>query len=156
VDTAIADVLDHGPSRPTLANLAAETIRAAEAEKVRCEGFDGYEPQTFAFAEPRDWQGIVRSLDRLAAFNRQSLKQKSGVWRDLAVRRRKTEVDQQVGAVVQIAAGHRIDAPLNRRLAELIHELEDGRRLMSWQNIEELNSLNNKVYGEIATGRSLP
>src|SRR5207249_4676133 len=44
VDASIADVLAHAPSRPMLANLAAEVVRVAQAEGVRCEGFDGYEP----------------------------------------------------------------------------------------------------------------
>ncbi len=146
VDASIADVLAHAPSRPMLANLAAEVIRVAEAEGVRCEGFDGYEPAAFAFRQPRDWQGIVRSLDELAAFNRKSLKQKSGVWRDLAVRKRKTEADQQVGAVVETASSHRVPAPLNARLAALIHDIEDGRRAMSWQNLEDLTALNHTAY----------
>ncbi len=151
VDASIADVLAHAPSRPMLANLAAEVVRVAQAEGVRCEGFDGYEPAAFAFHHPRDWKGIGRSLDQLVAFNRASLKQKSGVWRDLAVRKRKTEVDQQVGAVVETASSHRLPAPLNARLVALIHDIEDGRRAMSWQNLEELAALNQRAYPEEAT-----
>ncbi len=146
VDAAIADVLAHAPSRPMLANLAAEVIRVAAAERVRCEAFDGYEPAAFAFRQSRDWEGIVRSLDRLVAFNRNSLKQKSGVWRDLAVRKRKTEVDQQVGAVVDTASAHGLPAPLNARLVALVHDLEDGRQAMSWQNLEDLVALNHTEY----------
>lgn len=146
VDASIADVLAHGPSRPVLANLAAEVVRVAEAEGVRCEGFDGYEPQVYAFHRPRDWEGIVHSLDQLVAFNRKSLKQKSGVWRDLAVRKRKTEVDQHLGSVVETATARRLSAPLNARLVSLIHDLEVGRRSMSWQNLEELSALNHLEY----------
>src|SRR5437667_971 len=148
VDASIADVLAHAPSRPMLANLAAEVVRVAQAEGVRCEGFDGYEPAAFAFHHPRDWEGIGRSLDQLVAFNRASLKQKSGVWRDLAVRKRKTEVDQQVGAVVETASSHRLPAPLNARLLALIHDIEDGRRAMPWQNLEELAAVNSPGFYE--------
>ncbi len=150
VDASIADVLAHAPSRPVLANLAAEVVRVAEAEGVQGEGFDGYEPAAFAFRQPRAWEAIVHSLDRLVAFNRKSLKQKSGVWRDLAVRKRKTEVDQQVGAVVDTASAHGLPAPLNARLVTLIHELEDGRRAMSWQNLDDLVALNHAEYPEHA------
>ncbi|TMJ07820.1 MAG: ketopantoate reductase family protein, partial [Bacillati bacterium ANGP1] len=66
--------------------------------------------------------------------------------RDLAVRKRKTEVDQQVGAVVETASSHRLPAPLNARLLALIHDIEDGRRAMSWQNLEELAALNHAEY----------
>ncbi len=150
VDASIADVLHHAPSRPVLANLAAEVILVAEAEGVRCEGFDGYEPAAFAFRPRREWHAITASLDHLAAFNRKSLKQKSGVWRDLAVRKRKTEVDQQVGAVVETARARSIDVPLNARLVELIHDLEEGRRAMRWDNLGELIALNSRVYPDEA------
>jgi len=146
VDASIADVLDHTAGRPALANLAAEVIRVAEAEHVRCEGFDGYEPAAFGFRQPRQWREITASLDHLAAFNRTSLKQKSGVWRDLAVRKRKTEVDQQIGVVVEIARAHGIDVPINERLVGLIHDLEEGRRQMSWDNLDELSAINRRAY----------
>src|SRR2546427_5409137 len=148
VDASIADVLAHAPGRPMLANLVAEVIRVAEAEHVRCEVFDGYEPAVYAFRQPRDWQGIVRSLDQLVAFNRKSLKQKSGVWRDLAVRKRRTEVDQQGGSVIETASAHGLPAPLNPRLVALLHDLEDGKRTMSWQNLEELDAVNRRAYPE--------
>jgi 2-dehydropantoate 2-reductase len=152
VDASIADVLDHPPSRPALANLAAEVVRVAEAEDIRCEGFDGYAPHVFAFRRhrPRDWTGIGASLDRLVVFNRASLKQKKGIWRDLVVRKRKTEVDQHVGAVVDTARRYHIKVPLNQRLLEIIHDLEEGRRQMSWDNLTELTSLNQSVYPDDA------
>lgn len=150
VDASIADVLDHALGRPVLANLAAEVVRTAEAEGVYCEGFDGYEPHAFAFRRPRDWTAIAASLDRLVAFNRKSLKQKSGIWRDLAVRKRKTEVDQHVGAVVETARTRGTGVPLNTRLVELIHDLEEGRRQMSWDNLAELIALNLRAYPQDA------
>src|SRR3989449_9606482 len=98
-----------------LANRTAEVICVAEAESVRCEGFDGYEPAVYAFRQPRDWEGIVRSLDQLVAFNRKSLKQKSGVWRDLAVRKSRTEGDQEVGAGVGDGSVRSLPSPVNPR-----------------------------------------
>jgi 2-dehydropantoate 2-reductase len=152
VDASIADVLARGAFRPALANLVAEVIRVAEAEGVTCEGFDGYEPPAFAFRQPRNWQGITASLDRLVAFNRKSLKQKSGVWRDLAVRKRRTEVDDQVGVVVQTARAHGLRVPLNARLVDLIHDLETGRGQMSWDNLVDLSEVNLQTYRDDAVG----
>jgi 2-dehydropantoate 2-reductase len=59
----------------------------------------------------------------------------------LAVRKRKTEVDPQVGTVAQIAAAHGIDTPLLRRLVELIHDIEEGRREMSPDTFHELTKV---------------
>jgi len=145
-DASITDVLAHGPSRPMLANLAAEAVAVARAREIRCEAFDGFEPERFAFSRSRDWAGIAASLDRLVEFNRRSRKAKSGVWRDLAVRKRRTEVDQIVGAVVDGASVLGVRTPLNRCLQELIHDLEDGRRLMSWDNLAVLRDLNVREY----------
>ncbi|MDQ7844253.1 MAG: 2-dehydropantoate 2-reductase [Armatimonadota bacterium] len=148
VDEAIADVLAHAPVRPALANLAGEAVAVARAQGIRCEAFDGFEPERFAFRRPRDWAGIHASLDRLVEFNRRSLKAKSGVWRDLAVRRRQTEVDEIVGAVVRKAERYGIRAPLHRRLQELIHDLEAGRRTMSWDNLAVLAAISAAEYPE--------
>src|SRR5256712_13911891 len=148
VDASIADVLAYAPGRPMLANLVAEVMRVAEAESVRCEGFDGYEPAVYAFRQPRDWEGIVRSLDQLVAFNRKSLKQKSGVWRDLGVRQRRTGGDPQVRDVVETASARGPPAPLEPPPAAPAHELEDGKRAMSWQNLEELDAVNRRAYPE--------
>lgn len=146
VDASIADVLAHRPSRPMLANLAAEAVAAAHAQDIRCEAFDGFEPERFAFTTPRDWDGIGASLDRLVEFNRRSLKAKSGVWRDLAVRRRKTEVDQIIGGIVETAEKLGVPAPLNRRLIELIHDIEQERRAMSWDNLADLSAVSARAY----------
>jgi 2-dehydropantoate 2-reductase len=153
VDESIADVLAHEPGRPMLANLAAEAVAVARAQTIRCEGFDGFEPERFAFGtRRRDWPGIEASLDRLVEFNRRSLKAKSGVWRDIAVRRRKTEVDQIVGAIVEAGVRHGVRTPLNRRLVELIHDIEDSRRPMSWDNLAELLALSTREYPRAAEG----
>ena len=146
VDETMADVLGDLTCRPALANLAGEVVRVADAEGVRSEGFDGYDPDAMRFAASRDWAAIHQSLDRLAEFNRHSLKQKSGVWRDLAVRRRRTEVDHQIGPVVEVARAHGLEAPLNQRLVELIHALEEGRRPMARANLDELRRLSEEMY----------
>jgi len=80
----------------------------------------------------------LKSLAALAEFNAQTAKTHSGIYRDLAVRKRKTEADQQLGIIVDIAADHGIDTPLLRRLIELIHDIEEGRREMSVSTFHEL------------------
>ena len=147
VDETMAGVLGDPANEALLANLAAEVTQVAEAEEVRCEAFDGYEPDAMRFREPRDWTGIRRSLAALAEHNRGSLKQKSGIWRDLAVRRRRTEVDAQIGEIVGIGRGRGIDLPLNVRLVEMIHDLESGRRTMHPDNLAELRRLDEATYG---------
>jgi 2-dehydropantoate 2-reductase len=61
-----------------------------------------------------------------------------GIWRDLAVRKRRTEVDEQIGAVLEIGRDHGLPMPLTGRLVTTIHELEDGTRQRTVANIDEL------------------
>jgi 2-dehydropantoate 2-reductase len=48
------------------------------------------------------------------------------MWEDLS-RNRDTEVEQLNGAIVQLAEKHGLDAPVNRRLCALVHEVEKKR-----------------------------
>lgn len=148
VDETMADVYAMQKYHPVLANLAGEVVTIADAEGIKCKGFNGYKPEAYRFTKPRDWQAIHESLDALEAFNRPNLKAKSGIWRDLAVRKRKTEVDFQLGKVVEIGHKHAIRSPLNELLIEIIHDLEDGKRQMKHQNLEDLLELSNEIYGQ--------
>jgi 2-dehydropantoate 2-reductase len=135
-DATIAEVLASPDHRPALVGLAREVVRVARARGVRPEGFDGFDPGAFApDAEPED---ALRSLDELVVFNRASAKARTGVWRDIAVRRRKTEVDAQIAVVAELGSEAGVETPLVRRLVELVHDVEEGRRPQSWETLDLL------------------
>ena len=79
-----------------------------------------------------------RSIDEMVAFNRKSAKTHSGIWRDLAVRKRRTEVDPQLGAIVTAGRQVGTQTPLTEKLIELIHEVEDGQRAQGWEALGAL------------------
>ncbi|HSG07058.1 MAG TPA: ketopantoate reductase C-terminal domain-containing protein, partial [Longimicrobiales bacterium] len=135
-EASIADVLASKAHRPVLVELGREVMRVAAAQGIRPEGFDGFNPRAFgATALAADAHD---SLDRLVAFNRASAKTHSGVWRDLAVRKRKTEVDAQIAPIAELGDEVGVDTPLVRRLVELIHDVEEGRRDQGWQTLDAL------------------
>jgi 2-dehydropantoate 2-reductase len=121
---------------PALAGLAREVMRTARAEGVNPKPFNGFDPS--AFMPGASDSAAFQSLADLAVFNSKTAKTHTGIYRDLAVRKRKTEVDPQVGAVAGIAAAHGIDTPLLHRLVVLIHDIEEGRREMSAETFHEL------------------
>ena len=135
-EASIADVLASEPHRPVLVELAREVMRVAAAQGIRPEGFDGFNPRAFA-ATALD-ADAHESLDRLVVFNRASAKTHSGVWRDLAVRKRKTEADAQIAPISALGAEVGVDTPLVRRLVELIHDVEEGRRPQGWETLGAL------------------
>ena len=81
---------------------AQEVAAVAAAEQVRLEPFDGFDPAAFTAGASAD--ALARSFADMVAFNRRSAKSHSGIWRDLAVRKRRTEIDAQIGPIVAIGA----------------------------------------------------
>jgi 2-dehydropantoate 2-reductase len=142
----VADVLEAPENRGMLANLAAEVIAVAEAEGVRVEAVDGFKPDAVRFGAPRDGEAVRRCLSDMAALNRRSAKPRSGIWRDLAVRRRATEVDAQLGIVVTLGGKRGIPTPLVARLVEFIHALERQEVTMGDANLAALRAVNAAAY----------
>jgi 2-dehydropantoate 2-reductase len=116
-DLTIAEHLEDPRYQPVMIAIAREVLAQAP---VRVESFDGFEPD--------DLEG---SLGRLAEFNRNSAKQYSGIYRDLVVRKRKTEIDE-----VQ----RDITGPIFNEVARMIHDIEAGRRVNERANLDELAS----------------
>lgn len=126
------------PARgPALIGLAREVMATARAEGVTPRPFNGFEPEAFMPGASADRARAC--LAALAEFNSKTAKTHTGIWRDLAVRKRRTEVDPQVGAVAEVARGHGIATPLLDRVVELIHDLEEGRRALSAETFAALS-----------------
>ena len=65
-------------------------------------------------------------------------KQHTGIWRDLTIRKRPTEVPWLTGELVRRAEERGIPAPVNTRLVEMIGEIERREREMGWDNLRGL------------------
>ena len=133
---SIADALARRRHRPAYVGLAREVLAVAAARGVTPEAFDGFDPAAYAPSAPPG--SADESLDALVAFNRRSAKTHSGIWRDLAVRKRPTEVDAQLGIVARMGAEAGVPTPLLSRLVHLVHEVEAGERPQSRDALDEL------------------
>ena len=132
----IADCLAREELLPLWRNIAGEVMTVAAAEQVTPQGFNGFSPEAFtAGASEADARASVAAM---VAFNRPNAKTHSGIWRDLAIRKRRTEVDMMLGAVVAAGARHDIACPKLAGLIAMIHEIEDGKRPMTDDNLLEL------------------
>jgi len=132
--------------------LAREVMAVASARKVVPVGFNGFDPACFAPGAPE--QGARASIAALAEFNRHTAKTHSGIHRDLAVRKRKTEVDPQIGVIAELGAQAGIDTPVIRRLVELIHDIEDGQRPMAYETFAELIAVCESSVSVVALSSS--
>jgi 2-dehydropantoate 2-reductase len=133
---SIADGLARPEHRAMYVALAREILAVAAARGVKPEPFDGFDPTAYLPSAPEG--ATDRSLDALVAHNRKSAKTHSGVWRDLAVRRRPTEVDAQLGIVVSLGEQSGVAAPHTAKVVELIHAVERGERPQSLELLEEI------------------
>ncbi|HYL81154.1 MAG TPA: 2-dehydropantoate 2-reductase [Candidatus Acidoferrum sp.] len=138
-DETIYDVVERSPAiQRMLVLLVAEAMDVAQAAGVRLEPFDEYDPALYRSGAKAGRAEIAEAMAAVAQFYRTQTKVKSGIWRDLAVRKRKTEVEAQLGIVVQKGKTLGVPTPLLIRLIAMIHELEEGHRSMSWTNLDEL------------------
>ena len=116
--------------------LGREVMSVAKARGVTPIGFNGFDPAAFANDAPPERSRA--SIAALAEFNRHTAKTHSGIYRDLAVRRRKTEIDPQIGIIATLGREVGIATPALEKLVALIHDIEDGRRPMSFATFQAL------------------
>ncbi len=135
-DDAIADVFEDASTRTVQVRLAQEVGRVAAAEGIATEAFNGFDPAAFRPDAPPDV--VDRSFADMISHNRRSAKSHSGIWRDLAVRKRKTEAEAQLGPIVVHAHKLGIEVPLTARLIEMVAEIERGERPLARENLIEL------------------
>jgi 2-dehydropantoate 2-reductase len=121
---------------PLWRDLAGEAMTVALAEGVEPRGFNGFAPD--AFRPGATEAAARRSVEAMVAFNRPNAKTHSGVWRDLAIRKRRTEVEAQIAPVIAIGRKHGIACSKMAALVRMIHEIEGGQRPLADDNLDEL------------------
>jgi 2-dehydropantoate 2-reductase len=138
VDATIDEVMASEPHRPLLEALAREVMSVAEAKGLTLEGFDPYEPS--GFTKDADAAATRAAFETMVDYRNRSEKRHSGMWRDIAVRKRKTEVNQLLVPMVEEAGAQGVPVPLNKRMIELVYDIEEGRRPQSWDNLSVLEA----------------
>jgi 2-dehydropantoate 2-reductase len=139
IDAPVHEVLTVPENRAVLAAAVAEAVAIADATGVTLEPFEPFEPALFR--EPLDVAAIDAFFDRVAARFQSRVKQHTGIWRDLRVRRRKTEVEWLTGEVVRRGEAMGLPVTINKRMVEMIREIEEGRRPQAWENLLELDQV---------------
>nr|WP_272214098.1 ketopantoate reductase C-terminal domain-containing protein [Marinicella sp. W31]MDC2876222.1 ketopantoate reductase C-terminal domain-containing protein [Marinicella sp. W31] len=132
---SMSDAMARPEHRMVYERLGHEVMKLAEAEGVSPLGFNGFDPKAFLSADP---EGMRAALEKMVAHNRKTAKTHSGIWRDLAVRKRKTEIDAQIGTMIPLAASHGLAVPALAKMVELVHDIEDGRRQQSSVLVDEM------------------
>ncbi len=133
---SIADCLADMRYRDLYIRCAKEVLQVAHQLGIVPRPFNGFEPDAFI---NNDKETMNTSIDALVAFNQRSAKTHSGIWRDLAVRKRKTE-KSMFDTILMEGQRVGVEMPMTKRWIEMIEEIEDGQRDMSTDNLDELKA----------------
>lgn len=144
VDETMANVVRKKELRPALIELCVEALEVADLQGVKLQSFDVWKPEIMFPRENQNQELLEKELDLLAEWMAQNKKQKSGIWRDLAVRKRKTEVDFDLSPLVVLGSLYKFPLPLTRFVIGKINEIEDGKAVMDWQNLYDLKAVYEK------------
>ncbi|MYW57995.1 MULTISPECIES: 2-dehydropantoate 2-reductase [unclassified Streptomyces] len=145
-DAPMAELIDRHPA--TMDAVAAEVFAVADELGVTLEAFDAFEPHAFR----RDAAGETRraATARLTAWLRTQAKDRSGIWRDLAVRRRPVEVTTHYAEVFAEAGRHGVATPVLRAVIAQLRELEPDPGLMTEARLDALDQLASGSRREFA------
>lgn len=133
----IVDLLSDADLAPLWRALCREVVAVARVNGVEPAPFDGFAPE--AFAPGASDAQAARQIEAIADHCRRWVgKPRSGVWRDLAVRKRPTEVDPQITDIVAYAKPYGMATPTVERLIRQIREMEAGTRDFGRANLQEL------------------
>ena len=134
-DDDMSELIDR--HRPAMNEMVAEVFDVAAAEGINLEGFDAFDPA--AYVRGVDPAINAAGTDALVAWLKTQTKTRSGVWRDIAVRKRPTEVPAKFDPVIQMAHSYGLKVPLIETMVRLIKQLEAGQATMSEEHIFDLD-----------------
>ena len=148
-DQTFSDTFGDARYQPVLAALVGEGVSVALSAGVKLESFGAFEPLKLRPSTPAEENEARAVLNRFADQTRSQIKVRSGPWRDLAVRKRPTEVDHMVGWVIEEGRRRNVALPLNEALVRQVKEIERGTRGRGLHNLDELEALRAELYPSI-------
>ncbi|WP_394427689.1 2-dehydropantoate 2-reductase [Streptomyces sp. SGAir0957] len=136
-DAPMADLIDR--HRAAMTGLTDEIFAVADRLGITLEPFDAFDPHPLR--QGADPAAREAALDRLTAWLRTQSKDRSGIWRDLAVRHRPVEVTTHYADVFDHAAREGLPTPLLRTVMDGLLDLEGAPQKMSESRLDELDRL---------------
>ena len=140
VDAPVDEIVEADRGlRTALRGVVAEVVDVARAQGIELENIHGFDPYMFDRENPDRLTQTDQFFDEWAARGKTSIKRHMGIHRDIKVRKRRTEVDFQVGPVVERGHELGVPTPLCDRLIEIVHDVESGARAQDWSTLQELD-----------------
>ncbi len=137
VDATVPEVLASDVGRRIALAACFEAYAVAKSQSATLERIGEFDPNAFAPGPDAEARGNA-AIQALSGAMASSVKQHMGIWRDLAVRKRATEVDMQVAVLVDTGQKLGIPTPVNAAMLSIIHEIEAGVRGMGRENLNHI------------------
>lgn len=135
----IADFFEDVHYHPLMNAIGTEVLQVAHKQGITPEPFDNWNP-TLLYPNKNETE-LQESYFELASRLKGYTKTRTGIWRDLAVRKRKTEVAEQLNPVIIMGEKYGLEMTLIRKIVVMIQEIENGEREMSLANVIELDGI---------------
>lgn len=115
-------------NRTPMLGLAREVFAVSDALGFQLESFDAFVPDDYRVESPDST--INAAFDSLSDWLASQTKTRSGIWRDINVRQRPTEVPSHYQPVFAVAEDQGIRTPKLQAMVDLIGELERNESSM--------------------------
>lgn len=139
----IADVFEDPKYFPLVVKIGSEVLEVAGKKAIKPESFDDWQPTiVYPFTSEAE---IKQSFTILVKRLRGYTKTRTGIWRDIAVRKRKTEVPEQLNPVIKAGEAFGLQMPLTKKIVEMIEQIEIGERQQTIENLEELLMISTAI-----------
>lgn len=138
----ISGGFDADPFKETIAAVAVEAMQVPEKLGVELISFEDFDPKLYKQGKYND--GLKLTADHYRALS----KNYTGLYRDLAIKKSRSEIDGTVGAVVSVGESLGLSLPLNKKLVEIVKEIEAGKRDICTDNLYELKKAYKEFYPE--------
>ena len=136
----VVDIIENPRYQEMLANLCTEVLELANSIGIEFNEieFDNFNALHIYPREARDCQKMQMMLNSHANLIRTSTKVRSGIWRDIVVRKIKSEVTYCFEPVFRLAEKEEIKMPMCHAMLDIFSDIENGKRKISMENLEEL------------------
>jgi 2-dehydropantoate 2-reductase len=138
--------------------IVREALEIAEANGITVEAFDFFDPANYKPTTPADTRKLLDNVahaiwllrkDQEKRAGHEFKKKGSGIWWDIVYRNRPSEVRASNGKLIDYGERVGADVRLNRRMCEMIYEIEEGKRQLGFHNYDELEAYVREIGKEL-------
>jgi ketopantoate reductase len=122
--------------RDLFGRLAGEVVAVADAKAIRLEIFDDFDAAVFRPGATVDPTAIAATWAGQNHYWNSHKNTRTGIWRDLALHKRKTEVDRLIWPVIEIGREHGVGTPGLSRLVAVVKDIENSQGSLGRHNLD--------------------